>query len=536
MDISSMAAALKRRQAEASRRSFVRVKIILENLNGKRKGFAAGLGKNTRTFLGVLRMKAVAVAGIGRQKGQAVKQALADGFQKKLQRLKGISRKKLAAVGIILALVITGAYGTYIYNQGYGYVLVVDGQEIGFVVEDDSPVLESFLAQVKEEAAIYYETDVVMNEKVEIIRDRRPGEHMAAGKVQDELQQNLSFSVYGYSLKIDGLETVVLASEKDFDAVMAIIKDTFVDNGNAILQDFIIHEDLDLEKILVAPDVFSSVEDTANLLLQGTNQRKTYLVSRGDSLYSIARNQNVSLTELQDANPQVEGDLIRPGDELNLMMMVPLVNVSVVEEETVLENIPYETRYVNDNSRYTTYSRVTQEGSRGQKEVTYQITTENGREVDRQVLHVEILKEPVTKVVERGTIRPPFTSTGRFGWPLPTGVGTLTSPFGWRGGSMHYGIDIAASVGTAIRAAESGTVTTSGYRGSYGNLVIINHSNGYSTYYAHNSRNLVSAGQRVSKGETIALVGSTGNSTGPHVHFEIRRNGNPINPMNFFRR
>lgn len=114
--------------------------------------------------------------------------------------------------------------------------------------------------------------------------------------------------------------------------------------------------------------------------------------------------------------------------------------------------------------------------------------------------------------------------------------GTITSRFGVRSNirsSAHTGLDIATSTGTPIAAAASGTVTFSGYKGSYGNMIVISHGNGVQTYYGHCSQLYLSAGATVSQGQTIASVGSTGNSTGPHLHLEIRVNGVAYNPQNY---
>jgi murein DD-endopeptidase MepM/ murein hydrolase activator NlpD len=115
----------------------------------------------------------------------------------------------------------------------------------------------------------------------------------------------------------------------------------------------------------------------------------------------------------------------------------------------------------------------------------------------------------------------------------------VTSYFGGRyifgRHSYHSGIDISASYGAAICAADGGTVTFAGWKGTYGKLVIITHDNGTKTYYAHNSSLLVSSGQKVYKGQQIAKAGSTGRSTGVHCHFEVRVNGNAVNPLSYLR-
>ena len=119
--------------------------------------------------------------------------------------------------------------------------------------------------------------------------------------------------------------------------------------------------------------------------------------------------------------------------------------------------------------------------------------------------------------------------------------GRLTSGFGWRrnpmgggGSENHQGVDIAAPTGTPVRATGGGTVVFSGWSGAYGNKIIIDHGLGIRTLYAHNSSNLVRVGQEVSRGDQIARVGSTGRSTGPHVHYEVIVNGVPVNPTSFF--
>jgi murein DD-endopeptidase MepM/ murein hydrolase activator NlpD len=121
-----------------------------------------------------------------------------------------------------------------------------------------------------------------------------------------------------------------------------------------------------------------------------------------------------------------------------------------------------------------------------------------------------------------------------FLWPL---VGAITSGFGWRGNEFHHGLDVAAATGDYIRAAWSGIVNFSGWgNGIYGRMVKIDHGNGLETVYAHNSRNLVKVGEYVEAGANIATVGSTGNASGPHLHFEVREKGKAVNPERFLSR
>lgn len=111
--------------------------------------------------------------------------------------------------------------------------------------------------------------------------------------------------------------------------------------------------------------------------------------------------------------------------------------------------------------------------------------------------------------------------------------GIITSNYGYRGQEFHTGLDIASAYGSPVLSAEKGQVISAGWDGNYGYAVVIDHKNGYQTRYAHNSMLTVKAGDYVSQGQTIALVGSTGRSTGPHVHFEVLNNGRTANPKDF---
>ncbi|MBP7583134.1 MAG: M23 family metallopeptidase [Spirochaetes bacterium] len=139
------------------------------------------------------------------------------------------------------------------------------------------------------------------------------------------------------------------------------------------------------------------------------------------------------------------------------------------------------------------------------------------------------LSELESKGIVRGSIE---CREDHFIWPL-SDVSTITSVFGLRWGEIHPGLDMPVPRGTIVRAAKDGRVVISGYGGGYGKEVVIEHRNNYITRYAHNSVNFVKVGDCVRKGQAIALVGSSGRSTGPHLHFEIRLNDIPLDPLDF---
>jgi murein DD-endopeptidase MepM/ murein hydrolase activator NlpD len=172
------------------------------------------------------------------------------------------------------------------------------------------------------------------------------------------------------------------------------------------------------------------------------------------------------------------------------------------------------------------------EAAREQKKVSLESLTAQERadaeEIDALQAASADLAAKIRAAQAHSTVR--HVSGAGFIWPVNA---PITSPFGWRWGRMHEGLDLGAAYGTPIAAAASGVVIYAGWEEGYGNLVVIDHGGGLSTAYGHQSQIAVSVGQSVAQGQTIGYVGATGHATGPHLHFEVRVNGAPVDPLGY---
>jgi murein DD-endopeptidase MepM/ murein hydrolase activator NlpD len=229
--------------------------------------------------------------------------------------------------------------------------------------------------------------------------------------------------------------------------------------------------------------------------------------------------------DLTPAEEEVSPDPDTPEDPL------PLLDVVTVEEVTYTQALPAPVEEVEDSSLLVGQQEVRQEGIDGLEERTDRVVRCRGEEQTRETLSAVTLTQPTPQIIAVGTGQGVEGAKGRFQWPCE---GRFSSPFGTRtifgSTGFHRGTDIAAPLGTPIAAGADGVVIWSGAKGSYGNLVMVDHQNGYVTYYAHCSQLLVQVGDTVTQGQTIALVGSTGRSTGPHCHYEIRWQEEPLDP------
>lgn len=263
-------------------------------------------------------------------------------------------------------------------------------------------------------------------------------------------------------------------------------------------------------------------------------ETQVYTVQAGDTAESIANIANMSYTRLKALNEDLT-DTPEEGTSVLLEKQLPVLKVKTVRQVTVKEKIPFSKKTTKDSTKYTSYSKCVTKGENGIREVVQQVTEINGVQTASEVLYTTVVKKPVDAVYVVGTKKGSTVGSGSFAWPVP-GVRTISSPFGYRWGKLHKGVDISTSgiYGRTVVAADSGTATVKRTASGYGLHIVISHGNGYSTCYAHLSAVNIKSGAVVAKGQAIGRVGNSGHSTGPHLHFEIRKNNVPGNPMRYY--
>lgn len=412
-------------------------------------------------------------------------------------------------------------------NYALGYEVIIDGALVGYI--DDTKVVDEAIIEVDKAVKTFVGEDETYTKNPEYVRrlvDR--DECMTKDDVTEYLLSNLEYVVPSYGIYIDGEFVTAVTSEK----IAKKVREEYLIRyaGVEITDDTILETK---EKYTYSLDYDHGINKLASLeeaisVLAGTDKElEKYIVVSGDTLSGIAERFGMrSSVEIVALNPNLaDGDTIHIGDEIIVEKAVPLLSVIATRTLEYEEDIPYEIEKQDDPNMYQGEYAVVSKGVLGKSRNVATIKTENGIETSREILSSEILSEPVTEVRRIGTKTPP-----QFIRPCS---GYLSSRYGRRWGRNHNGIDIAGSHGSAIKAAASGTVTYSGWMSGYGYYVVIDHGNGYQTAYGHNSSLLVSKGQRVSQGQTIAKMGNTGRSTGTHLHFEIKKNGVFQNPLGY---
>jgi len=427
------------------------------------------------------------------------------------------------AVYLASALVLVGAAMTlHHYYSCFFYVVSVEGQEVGLVRE--AAEIEQFLDGLYEKGSAFYGMPVEPEQEITIEREFRSYGEEDTVAVKEALRQQINLMTDAVMLTVDQAPVIPLMSEDEVNEVIDLLSNSFISQAdNVKLLEVTLLEEVAGVPCCVPPEAICTPEEVASFLLDGEDpgEGRLLLASRhGEFLHD---------------------------DDLEAEEVRPTVHVQTVEEVKTVEKIPFTTSYRYNNRMWHTQSRVAVPGEVGKKEITYHVTFENGREIASRKVSERVLEKPTTEVIEKGTARAtPSVGSGRFLWPVSGG--RISSGYRTASRPGHIGIDIIhpAGRGTPIQAADSGVVVETGSRGGLGKYIVIYHGR-YYTVYAHNSVNYVSSGAKVSRGQTIAAMGSTGNASGPHLHFEVRRSDGsgvwgqwyknaPVNPLSFFSR
>lgn len=376
---------------------------------------------------------------------------------------------------------------------------------------------------------IFQETISVYDEsgdfQVELVNDRSRELNVLVPVVEGKKEEEEETSLLGFG------GAAALTDENDWDFSRAT---TGFDSYDYGIEEMHFSETIEIVEAYLPSEDIIDFEAARSRLTELQELQQIYEVQSGDTLSGISLKVGLPLDRIIALNDSLESEnsIIRAGQEL--VITVPEPELSVIWTETTRKDevfdLPIE--YIYNDDWYTSKAETLRQPSAGYHETVSLITRKNTEVESSEILYEEVGVEAVAKLVEKGTKVPPTYIKPLAGGRISSGFGRRGSP-GGIGSTNHQGLDIATPTGTTIWAASAGTVTHAGWAGGYGYLVTIRHPDGWETRYAHLSRVLVSVGQYVNQGQTLALSGSTGNSTGPHLHFEIRINGVAQDPRNY---
>ena len=430
----------------------------------------------------------------------------------------------IALVAVLLSLYTLGTSAKY------------DGVELGTVssksdVADAVARVENITREALADEGYAIDPELLEVETSMVLRT----DIQSADILEENLSDQLGVVEYGYSLYVDGELIAATTFPGALEELLAQLKVGY-HTPSTVECDFV--EDVEILEGFVDASYLMNLGNIAEIINATKEGAVTYTVKSGDTLYEIAGENNMSISDLRALNPGYSSKGLHPGDVLLISNAVPYLTVLNVERQNYVQNVPYSIEYQDDSSMYQGDYKVLSKGVYGKADITANVTYVNGQESKREVVASATLSEPIAELQARGTKpRPTWFPTGSFRWPCS---GVITDYFGYRyaptsgASTYHNAIDIGNRTGTPIYAADGGIVTYAGWQSGYGYLIKIDHnSNGFVTYYAHCSALYVSVGDKVYKGEHIAAMGSTGISTGSHLHFGILKNGTWVNPMNY---
>lgn len=454
------------------------------------------------------------------------------------------------------------------------YQVYLNGQKMGLIAQKDE--LYDLINEEQKDIKEKYNVDNVYPPLgFEVVKYTTYEDDITdAYKIYDKIKNQDDFTIEGYQITISSeedekkdivinvldenvfkkaIENVVTAfvSEDEFNKYINNTQEEIVETGQ-IIEHMYFQEHISIRKTYISANakIYTDENELSQYLLFGENaEAKTYTVKEGDTIAKIAEENELNPQEFLVANPKFrsEDSMLAINEKVNIALINP--QLTLVEELHVVQDVEAvlnkETKY--DNSKPSSYSVVTQPGVTGITRFTQKVRVVNGEQNQGvEVVSKETIREAVTEITTKGKkytnyVTGTFVDTGGdWAWPTNSPY-IITSEYAYRWGTMHTAIDISGTGhGSPIYAAKAGTVVTVANHYSLGKYIVIAHENNYYTLYAHLSAQRVSVGQSVSRGQVIGLMGSTGNSSGTHLHFSASvgmpyEGGSFFNPWRLYR-
>ncbi len=451
-------------------------------------------------------------------------------YKKSVKRLWQEVRIKVISTVISVAAVIAICLVVNLFDWSLGYEVIVDGENIGLVT--DRQVVYDAIDEVRGAVKLYLGKDKTYEKEPVFVR-RLVAENSLANKdkIKLALLANVNSMVEGYGIYIDGKVILGVSTREAADWVFANYKKKHL--TEEIAEDSLVDfcEKVEVKKEFLHIALLKTPENAVEILSGSNKELTTYTVKEGDTLWEIADKYDTTVEHLLAINSPSVAENLRVGDFICVEEAVPLLSIRTVQTVSVTEAVPFEVEEIKDDTLYEGRTVVERDGKEGIAKVIARVTKVNGVQTQKDVIESETITQPVNQIVKVGTKeRPPTTGSGTFINPT---LGVLSSRYGTRWGRNHDGVDISGEYNSDIKAADGGIVTYADWMSGYGNYVVIDHENGYQTAYGHCASMNVSVGDRVVKGEVIAKMGNTGRTSGTHLHFEVRHNGEFVNPLEY---
>lgn len=325
------------------------------------------------------------------------------------KRIKGT-----IALFLLTSLILSGIY-TLDYLKTHennilpkdSFSIISEGKELCKL--RDSKLLDAVLEKLNKELENSVKHEIKIESKFEVAPSKAKAKEIATEEQLYELiKSNLTYSIMAYEINVDGEKIGILNSKEEAETVIEKVKEHFtkIYDKDSLLETTTV-ENVEIKQVKAINSEIKEKDELTNYIIKGTDEEKKYIVEKGDTYWTIAEYFNMPLDDLITANPQSDPDRIQIGDELNLIVPKPFINVQVKRKVVQEEKTPYETEYAYVSYMYNDEQVVSKAGKYGVSEIESIVTEQNGIQVAKEIVSEKVITEPITQLVTTGTQDPP---------------------------------------------------------------------------------------------------------------------------------